>query len=280
MKRLFSILFWLVLTGIADAQFVINNQATACVGASISAGPTNVTCLTNTTVSFAVTAAGTATLYYQWRTNTIDVANGADFAGATAATLWASNAPIAWSNLSVTCYVTNACGSVTSAAAVLTVTNGLGGAAQWYDAMPITETNGIVTQADATYVRGCLVSITQSGTASKLRLGLGSIPISSGFKMALYTGDGLNLLTSLTNTLEIADSGTHKEFTIPNTAVSNANFWVAWIANDNLQEYTVKTNPATGIKVFTQSYASFPQSALTNSWADQGTNAAGIYVTP
>jgi hypothetical protein len=105
---------------------VVGGQV-SCTAPTISVQPANVTCITNTTTNFTVTASGTATLAYQWRTNGVNVTNGIQYFGATAATLWASNVVIAQSNTAFTVVITNGCGSITSSVATLTVTNGTGG---------------------------------------------------------------------------------------------------------------------------------------------------------
>ena len=87
---------------------------TVAVPPAIVTAPTSATVIAGTNISFAVTASGTATLTYQW------LKNNAVISGATSATLTLNNVSAAdAANYSVT--VTNAVGSVTSAAATLTV---------------------------------------------------------------------------------------------------------------------------------------------------------------
>ncbi len=87
----------------------------AVVAPSITAQPAAVSVTEGQTAAFSVTAAGTAPLAYQWRRN------GADIAGATAAT-YSLAATLADNGASFAVVVSNSAGSVTSGAATLTVT--------------------------------------------------------------------------------------------------------------------------------------------------------------
>ena len=107
-------------------------------GPAVTVQPASVTALTNSTVSFSLTATGDAPLSYQWQSNSVNLANVAGYFGATAATLWVSNVTVAQSNWAFRCVVTNAFGSVTSQVATLTVTNG-GAAAVLQDAVTVPD---------------------------------------------------------------------------------------------------------------------------------------------
>jgi Immunoglobulin I-set domain len=87
----------------------------AAVAPSIAAAPASVTVSAGQVASFAVTAAGTAPLTYQWRRNGVDIAGAASASFTTASTTIADDA----ARFSVR--VTNSAGSVTSTDAVLTV---------------------------------------------------------------------------------------------------------------------------------------------------------------
>lgn len=106
----------------AFGQIVMNNQV-ACIAPSISTGPVSQTDITNTSLTVTVTAAGTSPLAYQWTLGASPVS------GATTSS-YATNSATAATN-SYYVIVTNACGSITSSAAVLTWTNGTGGG--WTD---------------------------------------------------------------------------------------------------------------------------------------------------
>lgn len=91
----------------------------AAVAPTISTQPQSQTVLAGTSVTFSVVANGSPPLTYQWRRN------GANIAGATAATLTLPSAQVAEAG-AYTVVVTNAASSVTSAAANLTVNAGGG----------------------------------------------------------------------------------------------------------------------------------------------------------
>ncbi len=74
------------------------------------------------TATFTVAAAGAGTLQYQWQKDTVNLSNGGDISGATAATLQIANAESA-DNGSYRCIVTDNCGATTSSAATLTVSS-------------------------------------------------------------------------------------------------------------------------------------------------------------
>jgi len=91
---------------------------TALFPPSISAQPASSTNLAGSTVTFGVTAAGTAPLSYQWRKDGGRLSNGGNIGGAGTATLTLSS--IVSSNQgSYDVVVTNSYGSVTSAVATL-----------------------------------------------------------------------------------------------------------------------------------------------------------------
>jgi hypothetical protein len=131
---------------------VVGGQV-SCTAPTISVQPANVTCITNTTTNFTVTASGTG-LTYQWETNGVNVANGTQFSGATTASLTASNVVIAQSNTLFDCKIVGTCGSITSSVATLTVTNGTGGGSFnpsnrapmiWFSAdYAVTNSSGVV----------------------------------------------------------------------------------------------------------------------------------------
>ena len=99
---------------IAGAR-AIYDPATVVIAPTISAQPASQTVTAGTAVSFSVTAAGTAPLSFQWYRNSLTAIPGATGASLTLAAVAASDA----GNYTVT--VSNAAGSATSTAAVLTV---------------------------------------------------------------------------------------------------------------------------------------------------------------
>jgi hypothetical protein len=87
----------------------------AVVAPAITAQPVNQTVTAGQTASFSVTATGTAPLSYQWRKN------GVNIAGATSASYTTPTTAISDNGATFDTVVSNSAGSVTSAAATLTV---------------------------------------------------------------------------------------------------------------------------------------------------------------
>jgi hypothetical protein len=105
-----------------------------CVAPTIVTQPTSRTVSSGTTVSFSVVASGSDPKFYQWKKD------GVNISGANDATLQLAGVT-SGDNGSYTVSVTNACGSVTSNAAVLTVSTLLT-AFYWYgDTDPFTQLN-------------------------------------------------------------------------------------------------------------------------------------------
>jgi hypothetical protein len=87
----------------------------AAVAPAITGQPASISVNAGQTATFSVAATGTGPLAYQWRRN------GVDIAGATAATYTVPAAVMGDTGASYTAVITNGAGSVTSAAAILTV---------------------------------------------------------------------------------------------------------------------------------------------------------------
>jgi hypothetical protein len=102
-------------SGSADSSAGGGGGAAATV-ASISAQPTGTSVAAGQGASFSVVASGTAPFTYQWRRD------GADLPGATAATYTLAVVSAADNGAAFSVVVSNAAGSVTSAAAILSVT--------------------------------------------------------------------------------------------------------------------------------------------------------------
>ena len=113
----------------------------------ISSQPANLTVVAGLSASFQVTASGATPLAYQWQRN------GSDVAGATSATYTLATTSLSDNGASFCCRVTNPYGSVTSSAAVLTVTTN----------QPPT---GVITAplAGATYQGGTTIFYAGSAT--------------------------------------------------------------------------------------------------------------------
>src|SRR6202158_5197990 len=122
----------------------------AAVAPTITTQPTNQTVTAGQTASFTVVAAGTAPLSYQWQRN------GANIAGATAATYTTPATTTADSGATFRVVVTNTAGTVTSAAATLTVNA---------PAIQVSSTLNLSSSVVGTSVSQVLI-ISNTGTAT------------------------------------------------------------------------------------------------------------------
>src|SRR5256884_7635183 len=118
---------------VTAANFTAN---AAAVGPTITAQPANQTVTTGQTATFAVVAGGTAPLSYQWQKN------GASIAGATAANYTTPATTTADSGSTFAVVVSNSAGTVTSAAATLTVSAAAGAPTNTKPPTNQTETAG------------------------------------------------------------------------------------------------------------------------------------------
>jgi len=126
----------------------------APVAPTITTPPTNQTVTAGQTATFAVVAAGTAPLSYQWQKN------GANIAGATAASYTTPATTISDSGSTFRVVVTNTAGTVTSSAATLTVNPAPAPAIQ-LSSSTVNFANGVV----GTSLSQPLI-ITNTGTAT------------------------------------------------------------------------------------------------------------------
>lgn len=153
----------------------------ACVPVFLS-GPTNQSVLTNSAVTFAVTAGGTAPFTYQWYSNSTAVAGGTNSvltftAGTNAASFYA--------------YAYNACGLTNSSVATLTVTNTV-------PACSPPSTTGIANQ---TALAGSAVTFSVAGASGTAPLTYqwysDSVPFSGG------TNDTITFTATATASISI-----------------------------------------------------------------------------
>ncbi|MCV2369598.1 DUF3500 domain-containing protein [Roseateles oligotrophus] len=127
-----------------------STTADADTAPSISTQPASLTVEAGAAVNFSVTAAGTATLAYQWRKG------GSAIGGATAASLSLASASTADAG-SYDVVVSNSAGSVTSSAATLTVTSASTATTPSITTQPVSQT--VVLGGGASF------SVAASGTA-------------------------------------------------------------------------------------------------------------------
>jgi hypothetical protein len=112
----------------------------AATAPTITTQPEAVSVAPGQTASFTVTASGTAPLTYQWRRNDMEIA------GATAAKFTTAAVTATDNGASYTAVITNSAGSVTSAAAILTVTAPAGTTAS----VAVKQTTALLTGAGQT----------------------------------------------------------------------------------------------------------------------------------
>ncbi len=133
----------------------VNFTANAApVAPTITTAPANQTVTAGQTASFTVVAGGTAPLSYQWQKN------GANIAGATAASYTTAATTTSDSGSTFRVVVTNTAGTVTSAAATLTV-NAAAVAGIQVSSSSINFGNGVVGSSSSQ-----LLIITNTGTAT------------------------------------------------------------------------------------------------------------------
>jgi subtilase family serine protease len=104
-----------VITNIAGSVTSSVASLTVLIPPAISAAPTSQTYIAGSTVTFSITATGTAPLAYLW------LKNGTNIGPASGPSLTLTNVTIADSGALIACQVTNLAESVTSSAAKLTV---------------------------------------------------------------------------------------------------------------------------------------------------------------
>jgi hypothetical protein len=109
-----------IVTAALDTAFRGIVYLPACTAPTISISPSNASVCSGSSAGFTVTAAGTATLSYQWRLGGNNLSDGGNISGATTASL-TINPATGGDAGSYDVVVTNACGSATSSAATLTV---------------------------------------------------------------------------------------------------------------------------------------------------------------
>ena len=201
--------FECVITNTAGS--VTSNAATLTVYAlpNITSQPVSQTVTAPATATFTVTAAGTPTPTYQWMQS---VGGGAftPISGATSVSYTTGATTAASSGTDYECVVSNAAGSVTSSAAILTVN--ATPAAPSITAQPVSKT--VTAPATATF------TVTASGTPAPTyqwmqSVGGGAFTPISGAMSASYT----------TSATTIGNSGTQFECIVANgsgTVTSNA----------------------------------------------------------
>jgi len=151
----------------------------AAVAPTITTQPANQTVTAGQTATFAVVAAGTAPLGYQWQKN------GVNIAGATSASYTTATTTTADSGSTFRVVVSNSAGTVTSSAATLTVNPAPAPAVQFLSPTPINFGNDVVGVKsslpliikNAGTATLTITQVTETGSAAFTVTGL-SLPLS------------------------------------------------------------------------------------------------------
>ena len=145
----------------ATATGTLNVQA-ACVAPTVTAHPVSATKVVGESVTFSVTATGTAPLSYQWRKN------GSDIFGATSSSYTIASVTMDDADSYYDVVVNNACGSATSNAASLTVNKGN------------TTTIGTISPSPSVVGQSYSVPVTVAPVAPASGTPTGTVTVSDG----------------------------------------------------------------------------------------------------
>ena len=234
----------------------------AAVAPTVTTQPSSQTVTAGQTATFTVAATGTAPLSYQWKKN------GSAISGAISSTYTTPATTTSESGSSFTVVVTNSKGSVTSAAATLTVT--AASVAPSVTAQPVNKT--VTAGQTATF------SVTASGTA----------PLNYQWKK---NGTNLSGATSSSYTTPVTttgDSGASFAVTVTNTAGSVASNAAILTVNPASVAPSITTQPSsqtvTAGQTATFMVAATGTAPLNYQWKKNGTNISGAtgstYTTP
>src|SRR6266404_1917481 len=180
--------------GSATSSAAMLTVTTASVAPSIIAQPASQTVTAGQTASFSVTATGTAPLTYQWKKNSV-VISGANSSSYTTPVTMSSD-----SGAQFTVVVSNAAGSATSGAAMLTVTTA--SVAPSITTQPASQT--VTAGQTATF------SVAATGTA----------PLTYQWKKNSVVISGANSSSYTTPVTMSSDSGAQFTVVVSNTAGS------------------------------------------------------------
>src|SRR5712664_1179724 len=241
---------------------LVGTATAAAVAPTITTAPVNQTVTAGQTGSFTVVAGGTAPLSYQWQKN------GANIAGATAACYTTPVTTTSDSGSTFAAVVTNTAGTVTSAAAALTVN--AAAVAPTITTAPLNQTVTAGQTASFTVVAGGTAPLSYQGQKNGVNI--------AGATSASYT-------TPVTTT---ADSGSTFAVTVSNTAGTATSAAATLTVSAAAVAPTITTAPANQTVTAGQT-ASFMVVAggtapLSYQWQKNGANIAGAtlasYTTP
>ena len=235
---------------------------TAAVAPTITAQPVSQTVTAGQTASFTVVATGTAPLNYQWQKG------GVNIAGATAASYTTPATTTSDNGATFAVVVSNTAGTVTSAAAALTVNTA---------AVAPTITMQPVSQA-----------VTAGQTASFTVVAAGTAPLSYQWQKSGVNIAGATAASYTTPATTTSDNGASFAVVVSNTAGTVTSGAAALTVNAAAVAPTITMQPASQAVTAGQT-ASFTVVAtgtapLNYQWQKSGVNIAGAtaasYTTP
>ena len=230
---------------------------TAPVAPTITTAPVNQTVTAGQTATFTVVAAGTAPLGYQWQKN------GASIAGATAASYTTAVTTTADSGSTFNVVVTNTAGTVTSAAATLTV-----------NPAPVAPT---ITTAPVNQ------TVTAGQTATFTVVAAGTAPLGYQWQKNAVNIVGATTTSYTTAVTTTADSGSTFNVVVTNTAGTVTSAAATLTVNPAPVAPTITTAPVNQIVTAGQT-ATFTVVAagtapLSYQWQKNAVNIVGATTT-
>src|SRR6266576_318230 len=247
-------------TATSSAATVTVNAAAAAP--SITTQPTSQTVTAGQTASFSVAATGTAPLSYQWQKNGANIAGATSAGYTTPATLTTDN------GAQFTAVVSNTAGSITSAAAILTVN--AAAVAPSITTQPASQT------------------VTAGQTASFSVAAAGTAPLSYQWQKNGINIAGATAATYTTPATTTSDSGSTFRVLVSNTAGTATSGAATLTVNAAAVAPSITTQP-TSQTVTAGQTASFSVAAtgtapLSYQWQKNGINITGAtaatYTTP
>ena len=229
---------------------------------TITTQPASLTVTAGQTATFAVLAAGTAPLSYQWRKN------GVNIAGATAASYTTPATATTDSGSAFSVVVTNTAGTVTSSAATLTV-----------NPAPVVPT--ITTQPAS-------LTVTAGQTATFTVVAGGTAPLSYQWQKNGVAILGATSPSYTTPTTTTSDSGSTFSVVVTNTAGTVTSAAATLTVNPAPVVPTITTQPVsqtvTAGQTATFAVVAAGTAPLSYQWRKNGVNIAGAtaanYTTP
>jgi len=249
-------------TGTVTSTAATLTVTTAAVAPTITTQPGNQTVTAGQTATFTVVAAGTAPLSYQWQKN------GVNIAGATAVSYTTPLTATSDSGSTFDVVVSNTAGTVTSAAATLTVN-------------PAPVAPSITTQpANQT--------VTAGQTATFAAVATGTAPLSYQWQKNGVNITGATATSYTTPATTTTDSGSTFRLIVSNTAGTVTSAAATLTVNPAPVAPTITTQPAnqtvTAGQTATFAVVATGTAPLSYQWQKNGANIAGAtatsYTTP